>query len=76
MKKLVLATVGVALIAVLAAAMGTAKPSGPTHAQAAKLSSANRHLMLASIDRVVAFYELCGKSFEATLWRQFRDGQQ
>jgi polar amino acid transport system substrate-binding protein len=34
MKKLVLATVGVALIAVLAAAMGTAKPSGPTHAQA------------------------------------------
>jgi len=37
MKKLVLATVGVALIAVLAAAMGTAKTSGPTHAQATKL---------------------------------------
>src|SRR5215475_10087163 len=37
MKKFVLATVGVALIAVLAAAMGTAKPSGPTHAQASKL---------------------------------------
>jgi len=37
MKKFVLATVGVALIAVLAAAMGTAKTSGPTRAQAAKL---------------------------------------
>jgi polar amino acid transport system substrate-binding protein len=37
MKKLVLATVGVALIAVLAAAMGTAKSNGPTHAQATKL---------------------------------------
>src|SRR5215467_1316322 len=37
MTKFVLATVGVALIAVLAAAMGTAKTSGPTHAQAAKL---------------------------------------
>ena len=37
MKKFVLATVGVALIAVLAAAMGSAKTSGPTHAQATKL---------------------------------------
>jgi len=37
MKKLVLVTVGVALIAVLAAAMGTAKTNGPTHAQATKL---------------------------------------
>jgi polar amino acid transport system substrate-binding protein len=37
MKKFVLATVGVALIAVLAAAMGSAKTSGPTRAQATKL---------------------------------------
>jgi polar amino acid transport system substrate-binding protein len=37
MKKFVLATVGVALVAVLAAAMGTAKTGGPTHVQVAKL---------------------------------------
>jgi polar amino acid transport system substrate-binding protein len=37
MKKFVLATVGVAIVAVLAAAMGSAKTNGPTHAQAAKL---------------------------------------
>ena len=37
MKKLVLATVGVALVAVLAAALGSAKTSGPTQAKATKL---------------------------------------
>jgi polar amino acid transport system substrate-binding protein len=37
MKKLVLATVGVALVAILAAALGSAKTSGPTQAKATKL---------------------------------------
>src|SRR5436190_16957215 len=37
MKKLVLATVGVALVAVLAAALGSAKTSGPTQSKATKL---------------------------------------
>src|SRR3954452_11357730 len=81
MKKLVLATVGVALVAVLAAALGSAKTSGPTQAKATKLpplpadiQSRNRFIIGVKCDvPPVGYIDVQGKNagFDVEIGRWF-----